>query len=333
MKKALHISFLFLLCFLSLPALAQERQVTGEVKDEEGFPIPGVSVVVKGTSQGTVTDFEGNYALSVPGDNAILVFSYLGMKPQEIEIGSNTSVDVVLESEVYSLDEVVAIGYGRAKKKDISGSISTVDGATIAERNTTQVTQALQGTMPGVMVTRTNSEPGAGGSIRVRGITTIGDSAPLVVVDGVPVASLDDVNADDIQDISVLKDAASASIYGARAAAGVILITTKRAAVGKSSLNYKVSYGIDKPTVFPEMVDTQRYLQMINEFTWNDAGNPEGGEFPLYSEDEVNNWASLHQQDPNRTRVRHTHRCRVHLRTSNSRRIRMVDAWVPTPPG
>ena len=212
MKKALHISFLFLLCFLSLPALAQERQVTGEVKDEEGFPIPGVSVVVKGTSQGTVTDFEGNYALSVPGDNAILVFSYLGMKPQEIEIGSNTSVDVVLESEVYSLDEVVAIGYGRAKKKDISGSISTVDGATIAERNTTQVTQALQGTMPGVMVTRTNSEPGAGGSIRVRGITTIGDSAPLVVVDGVPVASLDDVNADDIQDISVLKDAAYVTV-------------------------------------------------------------------------------------------------------------------------
>src|SRR5690606_41883296 len=116
MKKALHISFLFLLCFLSLPALAQERQVTGEVKDEEGFPIPGVSVVVKGTSQGTVTDFEGNYALSVPGDNAILVFSYLGMKPQEIEIGSNTSVDVVLESELYSLDQVVAIGDGRAAK-------------------------------------------------------------------------------------------------------------------------------------------------------------------------------------------------------------------------
>lgn len=299
MKKTLHISFVFLLCLLSSQVWAQERLVTGEVKDEEGMPIIGVSVMVKSTSQGTITDFDGNFSISVPNDSSTLVFTYMGMKPKEIEIGSNTSLDVVMESEIYSLDEVVAIGYGRAKKKDISGSIATVDGETIADRNTTQVSQALQGTMPGVMVTRSNSEPGAGGSIRVRGITTIGDSNPLVIVDGVPVASVDDVNADDIKDISVLKDAASASIYGARAAAGVILITTKRGEVGKSSLQYKVNYGIDKPTVFPEMVDAQRYLEMINEFTWNDAGNPEGGEFSLYSEEEVNNWTALHQENPN----------------------------------
>lgn len=300
MKKTLKLSFLFLFLILSSTVFSQEFQVTGVVEDEERIPMPGVSVAVKNTNLGTVTDFDGKFSITVPNKEATLVFTYLGMKPKEVKIGSNASLEIMLESEIYSLDEVVAIGYGRAKKKDISGSIATVDGETVAKRNTTQVSQALQGTMPGVMVTRTNSEPGAGGSVRVRGITTIGDSAPLIVVDGVPVASLDDINANDIQDISVLKDAASASIYGARAAAGVILITTKRAGQGKSTLEYKVNYGIDKPTVFPEMVSTTRYLEMINEFTWNDAGNPEGGEFSLYPEEEVNNWTNLHAENPNK---------------------------------
>jgi len=299
MRKIISKFFLLLFCFVTLFANAQESQVTGEIKDEEGLPLPGVTVRINNTDQGTMTDFDGRFTINVPSNNTILVISYVGMKTQTIDVKGKTTLNLTMESEAFSLEEVVTIGYGRAKKKDITGSITTVDGETIAKRNTTQIAQAIQGTMPGVMVTRTNSEPGASASIRIRGITTIGDSDPLVIVDGVPVASINNVNASDIEDISVLKDAASASIYGARAAAGVILITTKRAKSGKSSIEYRGIYGIDKPTTFPEMVNAKRYLEMINEFTWNDSGNQPGSEFSLYSENEVNNWESLHESDPN----------------------------------
>ena len=300
MKQTLKISLLFLFCLSTISSFAQQRTVTGHIRDEEGAPLPGVTILVGDSNKGTISDFDGNFSLDIQGNNTILLFSYMGMEPQEIEVGNRLTLDITMISQAVGLDEVVAIGYGRAKKKDISGSIATVDGETVSKRNNTQLSQALQGTMPGVMVTRTNAEPGAGGTIRVRGITTIGDSDPLVIVDGVPVSSINDVNAADIQDISVLKDAASASIYGARAAAGVILITTKQSGEEKSSLEYKMSYGIDVPTRFPDMVDPQRYLEMINEFTWNDAGNPEGGEYALYTEDEVNNWVANNATDPNR---------------------------------
>jgi TonB-linked SusC/RagA family outer membrane protein len=224
----------------------------------------------------------------------------MGMKTREIALGDSDTVNATLEDEPFSLEEVVAIGYGTAKKKDITGSVSTVEGDVIAKRNMTQLSQALQGTVPGMMVTRTNSQPGAGGTIRVRGITSIGESNPLVIVDGVPVVSINDVNSQDIQDISVLKDAASASIYGARAAAGVILITTKRANVGQTNLEYNGTCGIEAATRFPEMVGVQRYLDMINEFTWNDAGNNPGGEYALFSKDVVDYWTERNKTDPDR---------------------------------
>ncbi|KAB5487517.1 MULTISPECIES: SusC/RagA family TonB-linked outer membrane protein [Flagellimonas] len=299
MKSNLNVFILLIWSCFSFHAMAQELKIAGEVLDEEGVPLAGVTVGIKDTNQGAITDFDGHFQLDVPSQNSILVFSSMGFKTTEVTVGSSKNLRIVLETDTYALDEVVAIGYGRAKKKDLSGSIATVEGDVLAKRNTTQVAQALQGTMPGVMVTRSNSQPGASATIRVRGITTIGDSDPLIIVDGVPVASINDVNAADIQDISVLKDAASASIYGARAAAGVVLITTKRARTQKSSLTYNVTYGIDKPTSFPDMVGVKRYLEMINEFTWNDAGNPEGGEYSLYTEEEVNNWDALHQDNPN----------------------------------
>src|SRR5690606_7730586 len=281
MKRNLNVFILLLWSCFSFHAMAQELRIAGEVLDEEGLPLAGVTVGIKNTNQGTITDFDGHFQLDVPSQNSILVFSSIGFKTMEVTVSLSKNLRIVLETDTYALDEVVAIGYGRAKKKDLSGSIATVEGDVLAKRNTTQVAQALQGTMPGVMVTRSNSQPGASATIRVRGITTIGDSDPLIIVDGVPVASINDVNAADIQDISVLKDAASASIYGARAASGVVLITTKRAKTQKSSLTYNVTYGVDKPTSFPDMVDVKRYLEMINEFTWNDAGNPEGGEYSL----------------------------------------------------
>lgn len=299
MKKIVKQLLLLFLLF-SVASFAQSGLIKGKVLDSgSNLPIPGVTVVIKGTSVGASTDFDGLFSIPLNQKEGVLVFSHLGYKNKEVVVASGSNIEVVLVEDFVALDEVVAIGYGRAKKKDISGSVSTVDGGTISKRNNTQLSQALQGTMSGVMVTRTNSEPGAGGVIRIRGITTIGDSDPLVIVDGVPVGSINDVNSEDVENISVLKDAASASIYGARAAAGVILITTKRAKSDKISLEYTINTGIDVPTAFPDMVGPKRYLEMINEFTWNDAGNTVGGEYPLYTKDQVDNWLEYNKNDPN----------------------------------
>ncbi|MEJ5995254.1 TonB-dependent receptor [Pedobacter sp. Du54] len=299
MTKKIYFVMLMLL-MSSLMALAQQIQVTGKVTDNLGAAIPGVTVTIKGTTNAVVTDGKGVYMLPKVDGNAVLVFSSLGMKMQEVKVGNRNTIDISLDSEAFSLNEVVAIGYGVTKKKDLTGSVATVSGETLAKRATTQVSQALQGTMPGVTVTRSNSEPGASASIRVRGITTIGDSSPLVIVDGVPVNSMDDINPDDIEDISVLKDAASASIYGARAAAGVVIITTKRAKSNQVNIDFTTNFGFDAPTAFPETVGVQRYMQMINEFSWNDAGNVVGGEYSLYPKNDIENWLTLNQTNPNR---------------------------------
>ncbi|SHM20504.1 TonB-linked outer membrane protein, SusC/RagA family [Flavobacterium flevense] len=279
--------------------VVQDLIARGTVRDHLGMPLPGASIVEKGTTNGTTTDMDGKFRLTLMTKNAVLSISYLGYKNQEYTLTQDLDLNIILQEELQALDEVIAIGYGRAKKKDITGSISTVEGETLVKRNTTQLSQSLQGTLPGVMVTRTNTEPGASGTIRLRGITTIGVSDPLIIVDGVPVNNIDDVNAADVKNISVLKDAASASIYGARAAAGVILITTKRAGVEKESLVYSMTSGVEVPTAFPKTVGAQRYLEMINEFTWNDAGNTAGGEYALYSKDQVENWINNSTTDPN----------------------------------
>ncbi len=293
--------FSLILISITLSAQAGRREISGKVTNESNQPLSGVSISSKDGNVSTTTNSTGEYRITVPDSKTtVLVFSFVGTKPQEIILGSSHIVDVILKAEAFSLEEVVAIGYGTARKKDITGSVATVEGDVIAKRNLTQLSQALQGTVPGMMVTRTNSQPGAGGTIRVRGITTIGNSDPLVIVDGVPVASINDVNPQDIQDISVLKDAASASIYGARAAAGVILITTKRATVGQTTLEYSGTYGMESATRFPEMVGVQRYLDMINEFTWNDAGNNPGGEYALLSKDIVDYWIERNKTDPDR---------------------------------
>lgn len=291
---------MLMLLMSSIMALAQQLQVTGKVTDNLGGVIPGVTVTIKGTSNAVITDGKGIYLLPRVASDAVLVFSSLGMKTQEAKVGNRNTIDISLDSEAFSLNEVVAVGYGVVKKKDLTGSVATISGEAIAKRATTQVSQALQGTMPGVTVTRSNSEPGASASVRVRGVTTIGDSNPLVIADGVPVNSMDDINPDDIEDISVLKDAASASIYGARAAAGVIIITTKRAKSNQVSIDFTSNFGFDAPTAFPETVDVQRYMQMINEFSWNDAGNVAGGEYSLYPKNDIENWLSLNKTNPNR---------------------------------
>lgn len=290
-----------LLTLLSVsPALAQSgATVRGTITNPEGAPLEGVSVSLIGAAASTQTNTQGKFSLTLPVRSGTLLFTYVGMKPEERRFDGDMEMVFAMQGEVRSLEEVVAIGYGVAKKKDLTGSISTVQGDEVAERNMTQVSQALQGTMPGLIVTRSSTAPGAGASILIRGVTTIGNSTPLYIVDGVPVGNIDDVNADDIADISVLKDAASASIYGARAAAGVILITTKRPRAGTQSFQYIANLGFEKPTSLPEVVGTKRYLEMINEFTWNDAGNAPGGEDALYPQDAVDNWLEYNKTNPN----------------------------------
>lgn len=277
----------------------QEIQVSGTVTDEDGVPIPGVDVMEKGTANGISTDFDGNYTITVKDGNSILRFSYLGNQTREISVKGQSTIDVQLRTDTNVLNEVVVVGYGSMKKKDLTGAVGTLDGEKLENINGTQLSQELQGQIAGVTVTRNSSLPGASADIRIRGITTIGDSNPLIIVDGVPYTNINDITSNDIEDITVLKDAASASIYGARAAAGVILITTKNAKKGKTSIEIGTNTGFESAPTFPQSVNVTRYLQMANEAMWNDAGNPEGAEYPLYSEDDVQNWMKYNKTDPN----------------------------------
>ncbi len=275
----------------------QGKKVTGKVTDQAGVPIPGASVVVKGTTTGVSTDNDGYFSFAISADAKVLVISFVGMSSQEISIGGKTAFNVVLEEETIGLSEVVAIGYGTTKKSDLTGSVASLQGTTLAKRETTQLSNALQGAVSGVMVTKSSGAPGATASIRIRGITTIGTSDPLVIVDGVPVGSVDDVNPNDVESMSVLKDAAAASIYGSRAASGVILITTKRGKLGTTSINYRYEYGIEKPTAMPTYTTAIPYMKYANEQKWNDNGNV-GSEYPVFTQDYINNFATNHASNP-----------------------------------
>src|SRR5690606_14079398 len=292
-----RIVFSLLAVFYSMWSWAQQEMVIkGTVSDKQGA-FSGVSVNVAGTVTSTVTDAQGAYTIRISSSNAELIFSAVGYVTQQVVVGTSATIDVTLEEEMSSLDEVVVVGYGEVRKKDLTGAVSSVKGSDLAERKTTTLSASLQGAVPGLMVRRDNNAPGASaGSMHIRGVTTIGDSAPLVIIDGVP-GSIDHVNPNDVESISVLKDAASASIYGSRAAAGVILVTTKRGNRSSLNLTYTGELGADIPTIQPKMVGVTRYLEMANELRYND--NPVGGFYQDYSADQVKNWISNHDADPN----------------------------------
>lgn len=295
-----HFSTIFLilsLCALSLTAQAQIR-ISGTVADNDGAPVIGAGIVERGTPNGTVSDNDGKFMISVSSDKAVLEISCIGYLNATVPVSGRSRIDIVLEDDNRLLDEVVVIGYGTVKKKDLTGAISNVDGNKIAALQGVGLSQALQGSMPGVEVTRTSGLPGAGATIRVRGITTIGDSDPLVIVDGVPVSTINDVDVDAIENITVLKDAASASIYGARASAGVILITTKRAKEGQLHIDYNGSFSMLTRTRHPEQVSPTRFMELQNEANWNDAGNPEGRDYFVYEKDFIENYMANHALDP-----------------------------------
>ncbi len=245
----------------------QQRSVQGRVTDQNGDPIPGASVVIKGTTTGTITDMEGNFTLSGVPENAVLQFSFVGMQTVETALGNRTSVNVVMEETTIGLQEVVAIGYGIQKKENLTGSVATVNIEDMEKRQTTNTMAALQGKVPGLRIVQGTGMPGRESvSLQIRGASSWGtNSTPLVLIDGV-VGSLDGIPATDIESISVLKDAASASIYGARAANGVILVTTKQGKTGKPTLSYNMTIGSQEATGVPKQIwNSSDYMELFNK--------------------------------------------------------------------
>lgn len=249
----------------------QVRTVTGTVKDAEG-PIIGATITEKGTQNGVISDLDGNFSLQVkPG--ATLVISYVGYETQEIAVGSSSSVSVTLQTADKSLDEVVVVGYGVQKKKLVTGATVQVKGDDVAKLNTTNALDAIQASSPGVQIVTASNQPGQGFKVNIRGLGTTGDAAPLVVIDGVAGGSLDNVNPADIESIDVLKDAASAAIYGARAANGVILVTTKQGKTGKVEFSYDGYMGWSNVYKRPNLLNAQQYMQVMDEYSFNTTGN------------------------------------------------------------
>ncbi len=274
----------------------QSRNLTGTVSDTRGEAIIGAVVTEKGTFNSVPTDADGRFSLPLSATGDItLVISSLGFLTQEVTVtASQSNVTVTLQDDIQSLDEVVVVGYGTARKGDLTGAISSVGGAALTSRSTQQLSTALQGQIAGVQVTRSEGGPGSSASIRVRGVTTLSNNDPLVIVDGVP-SSINDVLAADVETMVVLKDAAAASIYGSRAAAGVILITTKRARNGQFELDYNYEYSIDTPTTRPENGDVIDWMNVQNEIKWNEgAADP----YSMYSQELIGSWMANNATDP-----------------------------------
>ena len=251
----------FLLSMICLFAFAQGKQIQGVVKDATGEPMIGVNVLVKGTANGSITDLDGKFTIPDVKSSDVLVVSYIGFLSQEIPVGSQTSFNVILKEDSETLDEVVVIGYGTVKRRDLTGSVASVTGEKLAANPVANVAEALQGQLPGVSVTSQDGRPGASMSIRIRGGGSITQSNdPLFIVDGVQVSSIDDIPADNIESIDVLKDAASTAIYGARGANGVILVTTKGAKEGRAVVKYNMYYQIRTTPEVLEGMDAYDYV-------------------------------------------------------------------------
>ena len=264
--------------------ISQPKSIIGKVTDSAGALLPGVSVVIKGTTNGTITDGNGNYSLSNTPENAVVQFSFVGMKTQEISVIGKSTINIVLVDEVIGIDEVVAVGYGVQKKVNLTGSIASLSSEEIAKRQVGQSSMVLQGIAPGVTVTQRSGQPGKdGGTIRIRGVGTLNDSNPLILIDGIEMA-MNNVDPNLIESISVLKDAASSAIYGSRAANGVILITTKRAKAGRFSLDYNTYYGVQSPT------DLTNPVNAVDHMKYLDIANTNVGRSPVFGEAVINDY-------------------------------------------
>lgn len=265
---------------------SQERIITGTITNEDNEPLPGVNILLKGTSQGTTSDFNGKYMLQVPDEDAVLVFSFIGYETQEMAVRSRTSINITMEVDMKTLEEVVVVGYGEMEKRDITGSVASVNADEIQAVPVYNVEQALKARAAGVQVTQNSGQPGGRIEVRIRGGNSmIGDNQPLYVVDGFPITGgVEFMNPNDIESIDILKDASATAIYGARGANGVVIITSKRGKTGQASrIDFNSYYGVQQETRRYDLLNAKDYAIIANEWLRN------GGQPLFFNVDEVQN--------------------------------------------
>ena len=284
LEKFQRLFFVALLSVLAVGAFAQSKTVSGTVLDKTGESVIGASVVVKGTTNGTITDFDGKFTLQNVPDNGTIQVSFVGYKTVDIQVKGQSTVKIILEEDTETLDEVVVIGYGTQKKVNLTGAVASVSTDDIKDRVQTNVLSAVQGTVPGVTII---SRPGSTPSINFRGRGNLGTSAPLYVIDGAiaDATVFSNLDPNTIESISFLKDAASSAIYGSRAAYGVVLVTTKGGKAEKMNVAYSGYVGVQNPPFFPDVLDSWDYATLLNEAKYN--ANPSGGKNQAYTNEEI----------------------------------------------
>ncbi|MDY7397020.1 TonB-dependent receptor [Aureibaculum sp. 2210JD6-5] len=280
MRKSITCLLIFVLSISFIHA--QQRTVTGTVTDtESGSPLPGVSVLIKGTQNGTVTDFDGKFSLSNVEPDGVLIFSFLGLKTLEVPVNNQTSFTIAMEEDAAQLGEVVVVGYGTQKKTNVTSSVTSVESEELNQSSVANISNALVGRLPGLIATQRSGQPGSNGSnLLIRGISTTGNSSPLIIVDGVQRA-FSQLDPNTIETVTILKDASAAAVYGVRGANGVILITTKRGKKGKPVINYTTEITTSKPTQIPKYLGSYDYALLFNEAKRNE------GKAELYTPDDL----------------------------------------------
>ena len=263
---------IYALLFIPFLIFAQGRTITGKVTSSDGVAIPSVNVLIKNTAKGVVTDFDGNFSIAAT-QNEVLVFSYIGMKPKEIVVGTANIINVVLEDSAESLEEVVVIGYGTAKKRDLTGSIVKVDGNLVADKPTPNPISSIQGKVTGLSIVN-SGQPGAEPDVRIRGTVSRYNSKPLYVVDGIFTDNINFINANDIESMEILKDPSSLAIFGVKGANGVIIITSKKAKSGKTTINYNTTFGIKSIVNKPSLTNAAQFKTLYDEQRVNEGAAP-----------------------------------------------------------
>jgi TonB-dependent starch-binding outer membrane protein SusC len=267
LSKQLVVCLLALL-FTFTNAYAQQRTVIGNVKDASGETLVGVNIVIKGTSVGTATDIDGNYSLTVNSNDNVLVANYIGYQPQETMVMNQSVINFSLERDVQDLEEVVVVGYGVQKKKLVTGATTQLKNEDFVKNNVIQLESAMQGLTPGMLIVKQSGQPGSDFNITIRGLSSINGNSPLVLIDGVP-GSFNMVNPSDVESVDVLKDAASAAIYGSRAANGVVLITTKKGTKGEPVISYDAYRGVSNIYKTVDVLNARQYAEIMNEASFN----------------------------------------------------------------
>lgn len=274
------LSLLVAVGLMALHALGQGRVITGKVTDDKGNPLPNVTVLVKGTNTGTATKSDGTYSISIPSGATVLSFSSVDMLPEDVTIGTLTDISPILKTQTRSMDEVVVVAYGAVKKEMLTGSVGQIKAEQMQKRAVGNITTAVEGAVPGLITTSANGQPGSGASMRVRGFGSINaTSEPLFVVDGVPyTAGTSNINPDDVENITVLKDAASTALYGSRAANGVVMITTKKGKKGRNNIGFRGMYGVaSRGLAEYDRVDAFEYYPIMWEAYRNSLVYPATG--------------------------------------------------------